>query len=245
LKLGFLPNSFLEHSTLVCALEKLSHLSSLTHLLDCTPVAHKPVLPVLLEEQATPFPQRDSYTWRENLANELIRDASSRYDAIINTVGFVCRDLEQRCLTVESPLRKAETEIITLNECIETLTQRKLQLEESYNVLMKEVDEMGIQKDGLVHELRCARVEIEGCRQELGSAAAERERVLMKFNKEREEWRERGEELMTTNRLLDDELNEIQGNVKELQEKAGPYFAVLILDPGARGGKECTIRRNQ
>ena len=245
LKLGFLPNSFLEHSTLVLALEKLSHLSSLTYLLDCTPVAHKSALPVLLEEQATPFPQRDSHTWKENLANELIRDAGSRYDAIINTVGFVCRDLEQRCLTVELPLRKAEAEIITLNECIESITQKKLQLEESYTVLIKEVDELRIQNDGLVHELRCTKVEIEGCRQELGNAAAERERVLMEFNKKREEWREREEELMTTNRLLDDELNEIQGNVKELQAKVVHYFAVLILDPSARGAEECTIRRNQ
>ena len=244
LKLGFLLNSFLEHSTLVLALEKFSHLSSLTHLLDCTPVTHKPALPVLLEEQATPFPQRDSPTWRENIANELIRDAGSRYDSIINTVGFVCRDLEQRCLTVESPLRKAEAEIIALNEHIECITQKKLQSEESYSALMKEFDELKIQKDGLAHELMCARVEIEGCRQELGNAAAENERVLMEFNKGREEWKEREEELMTTNGLLDDELNETLGNVKELREKVVPFFAVLILDPVTRGGEECTIERN-
>jgi hypothetical protein len=244
LNLGFLLKSSLEHSTLVLALEKLCHLSSLTHLFECTTVGLKPVLPILLEEQATPFPQRDSHTWKENLANELIRDAGSRYDAIINTVGLVCRDLEQRCSTVESPLRRAQAEIITLNERIENITQNKLQLEESYGALMKEVDESRIQKDSLAHELRCARVEIEGCLQELGNAAAEKESVLMEFNNERNEWKEREEELMTTNGLLDDELNETQVNVKELRGKVAPCYAVLILDPVTRGGEECTARRN-
>src|SRR5947207_7107664 len=53
LRLGFLPKAFLEHSTLVLALEKLTYLSSITRLLECTVITHKPVLPVLLEELAT------------------------------------------------------------------------------------------------------------------------------------------------------------------------------------------------
>lgn len=219
LHLGFLTKSCLEHSTLVLALEKLTQLSSLTSLLDCTPITHKPSLPVILEEVATPFPQRDSHSWKENLANDLIRDAHSKYDNILNTIGFVCRDLEQRCTTIESPLRKAEQEINGLKECIEILTREKLNLEESCSVLNQELGEVRNQKESLAHELRCVRAEVAGCQGGLRNAAAEKEQMVMEIEKERRSWKEREEELMTTNRVLDDDLQETQANVKGLEEK--------------------------
>ena len=79
----------------------------------------------------------------------------------------------------------------------------------------------------------------------LGNAAAEKDRVLMAFNKEREQWKEREEELMTTNRLLDDELSETQGNVNEFQEKVAvvTLVLILILDFGPRAEDKFLVGR--
>jgi hypothetical protein len=218
LKLGFIQKSCLDHSTLISTLRKLTHLSSITRLLDCTHITNTLSFPALIEELATPFPQRDSHSWKESLANELLRDAHLKYDNIINTVGFVCRDLEQRCQTVESPLRKAEMEITARNEHIENITRENVRLEEICTGFMKEIEETKLEKESLAHELRCAKVEIEGCQGELCTVAAEKERILLGFETARGTWKEREEELMMTNRILDDELKETQGTVKQLEE---------------------------
>lgn len=244
-KLGFLSNSCLEYSTLVLALEKLTYLSSYTRLLECSSSHRKPLLPVLLEELATPLPQSDSYAWKENLSNELLRDAHSKYDSIVNTVGFVCRDLEQRCLTVEAPLRKAQEEIKNLKGYIETITQEKISLEESCAALHQELGDVKNQKEILTHELRCSRAEVEGCQGQLMNAAAEKEGILTEIEKKRVGWMEREEELLMTNRVLDDELKEILGKVKELDEKVTSPIVLLISASPSREGKKSTVWRSQ
>jgi chromosome segregation ATPase len=177
---------------------------------------------------ATPFPQRDSHYWKENLANDLLRDAHAKYDNIINTVGFVCRDLEQRCITIESPLRKAEQEINELSERLQIVTEEKLHLEESCAALGQELAGVKIQKEDLSHELRCARAEVESCQEELRNVAAEKEESLMGFEKERLNWKERDEELLMTNHVLDDELKEVQAKLRDLDEKVILLLCWLI-----------------
>ena len=125
-------------------------------------------------------------------------------------------------MTVESPLRKAEQEIARLNEYIETMMREKGQLNDTCGTLMEEVEQLRTEKEGLTHELRCARVEIDGCQGELRNAASEKERVLVEFNKDRGVWKEREEELITTSRVLDDELRDAQGKVGKMEEKVFP-----------------------
>src|SRR5271155_5504513 len=204
LKFSFIPSSSIEHPILLLALQKLTHLSSLKPFLDCTPTNRTTSFPALLEELATPFPQRDSYTWKESLANELLHDAHSKYDNIINTMGFVCRDLEQRCTTVEAPLLRAQEEIKSLTENVDLAKREKMHVEESSAGMAREMEEIRLEKETLSHELRCARAEIEGCQGELRSAAGERER-----------WREREEELLMTNQALDEELKETLAKLEE------------------------------
>jgi len=218
IKMGFISSSFIEHATLFQALIKLTHLSSLLSLLSCTPIARNPNFPVFLEELSTPF-THDSISWKESLGNELLRDVRSKYNNIISTVGMVCRDLERRCNTVETPLRQAEQEISRLNQSIESVSRERERLESMCSGYVKTIEEMKEQKETLIHELRCARAEIEGCHAEVGNIIAERERMKMEFEKRDERWKDREEELMTTNQILDEELKEMQAQTGELNER--------------------------
>jgi len=219
LKISFIPSLSIEQPTLLLALQKLTHLSSLKVSLDCVTVDRDPSFPALLEEMATPFPHRDSHTWKEALANELLRDAHAKYDNIINSVGFVCRDLEQRCCSVEVPLRRAQDEIRTLAENIELVKREKLQIEESSAATAREMEDKRLEIESLSHELRCARAEIEGCQGELRNAATERERILAEFEEEKERYRQREEELTLTNQALDEEMKETLEKLKELKKQ--------------------------
>ena len=156
LKLSFIPSLSIEQPTLLLALQKVTHLSSLKPLLDCSPINYASSFPALLEELATPFPQRDSHTWKEYLAKELLRDAHSKYDNIINAIGLVCRDLEQRCYTAEAPLRSAQEEIKTLTEDVDLIKREKLHVEESCAGITREMEEIKLEKETLSHELYCA-----------------------------------------------------------------------------------------
>ncbi len=70
----------------------------------------------LIEQNSTPSTQRSSHRWKERLSLDLSKEAASRNEIILRTVGEVCRDLEDRCETVERPLNveKARGEQLTV-----------------------------------------------------------------------------------------------------------------------------------
>jgi outer membrane murein-binding lipoprotein Lpp len=68
----------------------------------------------LFEESSTPNYNLDSRDWRTKLAMSLKQSVSSQHESIIREVGMVCRDLEDRCETVEKPLRE-EKERLTMS----------------------------------------------------------------------------------------------------------------------------------
>jgi hypothetical protein len=228
INLGFSTKSeaFIESSVFLVALDKLTYVSSISSLLNCHTPSQNRTFPVLLEELATPFPQFTSKGWKDTLANDLLRDAHSKYDNIINTVSHVCRDLEQRCATVETPLRKAQAEIDVLNTQIEDITREKMELEGTCSMMGREMDEMRRQNESLIHELRCVRGEVEGLQRDSAVVREERDNAAKSFENEREAWVEREEELAMTNRALDDELKETQEVIGKLKDEASLFSCV-------------------
>jgi len=205
-----------ERSILSASLEKLIHLSSQLPLFTCH-VRNKPhPFPAILEELATPGASYPSTAWRESIANDLIRDAQTKYNSIVHTVGTVCRDLEHRCATVEQPLRKAEEVIDQLKQRLEEMEREKMSVIEECAGLTKNIEDTRKEKEELAHELRCAREEIEGCRRTL---VDEREKLRREVEEERVRWKDREEELMRTTAILDDELREAQDTVRNLEEQ--------------------------
>jgi chromosome segregation ATPase len=89
-------------------------------------------------------------------------------------------------------------------------------LEQKVSGLVKDMEDIEREKEGSIHELKCTRIELEGCRRHV---IEERERLEGELEREREQWKEREEELLTTNRVLDEELRDTQSRVKELEEK--------------------------
>ena len=169
-----------------------------------------------MEELATPEERLSSHNWKRSLINDLLTDTQAKYSMIINSVGHVCRDLESRCQTVEIPLRTAESEILSLKEQITSLTYERIKLEEELRCAKTESVEGGREREGLIFELKCARGEIEGLRGEMREERERWERIVEKGGME---MKEREEELLTTNRILDDELRETQDRVEELMRR--------------------------
>lgn len=59
----------------------------------------------IAEVESTPIVPSSSHEWEARLGNDLNRYAHQSFEYIIRSVGEVCRDLEERCATVEQPLR--------------------------------------------------------------------------------------------------------------------------------------------
>ena len=169
-----------------------------------------------MEELATPEERLSSRNWKRSLINDLLTDTQAKYSMIINSVGHVCRDLESRCQTVEIPLRTAESEILSLKAQITSLTHERIKLEEELRCAKTESVEGVREREGLIFELKCARGEIEGLRGEMREERERWERIVEKGGME---MKEREEELLTTNRILDDELRETQDRVEELMRR--------------------------
>lgn len=220
LNLSFTNSSMLEKTVLISTLENLTHLAAQLPLLACHLQKTTSSFPALLEELATPSVVHPSRQWQESIANDLIRDAHTKYNSIILTVGTVCRDLEHRCATVEQPLRKAEEVIEDLKERLGKSDKEKNAIEEKCAGLVKEIEDIRNQKEELAYELRCARSEMEGCRLALEE---QREQSRAAVEREREIGKEREEELIRTNAILDDELKEAQMAMKQLNEQVGIY----------------------
>lgn len=131
---------------------------------------------------------------------------------------------------MEAPLRRAEDEITTLTENIELIKREKMHIEESSAAMAREMEEMKMEKETVSHELRCARAEIEGCQSELRNAAGEREKILSEYERERERCREREEELILTNKALDEELKETLAKLKETKKQVSSLLSNLTID---------------
>ncbi|KAI9715876.1 MAG: hypothetical protein M1812_005696 [Candelaria pacifica] len=78
----------------------------------------------LVEQVSNASTQRRSHRWRERLGLDLSKEAASRNEIILQTVGEVCRDLEDRCETVEQPLKFEMTRVEEL-----ALRNRELEAE--------------------------------------------------------------------------------------------------------------------
>jgi len=219
LKIGFLSKDTIFYSTLVLALKRSRYLSTLADQLHCRGSSARTRNPILLEESSTPFKNGNSRCWKEVLANDLLGDAHSQYTKIVNIVELVCRDLEHRCTTVESPLREAEAKIEKLERTLEDISRNNLSLTEECAELRREVEVRETECAATIHELKCARTEIEGCQRELRNSSSAWETAVAEFEKERRAWRQRETELTATVQVHDDGLKEAHAQLEEDQRR--------------------------
>jgi hypothetical protein len=227
-KIGFLSKESVSYSTFLLALERSRELSVLVQQLRCPdPLSRRP-FPAILEESSSPFRNGNSRRWKELLANEMFGDAHSQYAKIVDVVQLVCRDLEDRCMTVESPLREAEANNEKLQRTIEDVSHSSSILKEECEELRREIEDKQSELATMAHELRCAKTEIEGCQREWRNCMSAKETALAEFEKDRTTWRKRERNLVETIGTQEESLKTMHEQLAEARSTVRPFLPVRL-----------------
>lgn len=234
-KIAFLSKESFSYSTFLLALGRSRELSALVQQLRCpSPLSQMP-FPAILEESSTPFKNGNSRLWKEHLANEMFGDAHSQYAKIVDVVQLVCRDLEYRCMTVESPLREAEANNEKLQLTIEDISHSNSILKEECEELKREIEDKQSELATNAHEVRCAKMEIEGCQREWRNCMSAKETVLAESEKYKATWQEREKNLVETIGTQEEILKTMHEQLAEARSTVHPF-------PQVRLAVELTIR---
>ena len=216
-KVGFLSKHSVSYSTLVLALERSRELFALSNQLQCAAAVSRSPFPALLEESSTPFRTANSTNWKELLANEIFGNAHWQYAKIVDVVQLMCRDLEDRCMTVERPLKDAESTIKKLQRIVEDTSRSHSILREECEELRRELKDKQGEVGVIAHELRCAKMEIEGCQREWRDRISEKEKILAESERETAAWREREKNLVATLEFQVESLKNMHEQLAEAQ----------------------------
>lgn len=107
----------------------------------------------LIEESASPEVRFSSRNWRQSLMNGLSRDSDRQHAFIVATVGEICRDLEHRCDNVEKPLRVEEENSQRLQEELDRLKAKFIEVEEQLVRCLHSLDHSAGEKEQLENKL--------------------------------------------------------------------------------------------
>ena len=131
----------------------------------------------LLEADSTPKSISISHGWKDNLVNELSRNASFHYDSIVRMVGGICRDLELRCDKVERPLKEEQTKNQDLEERL-TIAEGKIpQFDEELRRREMALNDMKFENERLLKQLQAAEGQAQGLSTSLEKMRKEFERA--------------------------------------------------------------------
>lgn len=153
------------------------------------------------------------------MADALLQNARISHEFIIQQVGEICRDLEHRCSDVEAPLRAVAEERDNLAAELEALKRRnrelEIQAEQSSHAistlqqdiarLEKRATSASARAEELSARLAAAQKELEDVRRDSQESA----------QSEREKARTRELDLMATLTEREDQLEELQEEVRE------------------------------
>ena len=138
----------------------------------------------LIDAQGKPRDGSVSHGWKETLIEQMSRDFSSRYEAIIATVGNVCRDLELRCNEVERPLREEQERSTNLQSQVDGYQDLVLKLSDEVQSRMSTIEESKAENDHLHKQLNSKEgrlkdvsSRLEGIQEEFKKAIVEAQRA--------------------------------------------------------------------
>lgn len=166
------------------------------------------------------LPARD---WRPGVAEKLAQNARTSHDTMMKLLGDVCLDLERRCYDVEGPLRSVEAERDQHALGAEQLRHQKEELERqlgqsatSVSALQQDLTRLEEHAEGA-----CARAEelsasLDATRQEFQDQRRLSEQTL---HVEREAARTRELDLIAMSTAKDDQLEELQDELRRLQSE--------------------------
>lgn len=169
---------------------------------------------------STEYPTRD---WRSGVAETFRQNAQTSHDNMMKVIGDVCFELERRCYDVEGPLRAVESE--RDRNALEAEQMRR-QNEELESQLRESSDTISaLQQDlaRLEEQTESAYARVEELSTSLDSARQETQEQRRLFQKtlhvEREAARTRELDLIATSTAKDDQLEELQGELRGLRSE--------------------------
>ncbi|KAF2440577.1 hypothetical protein P171DRAFT_435362 [Karstenula rhodostoma CBS 690.94] len=136
----------------------------------------------LFEQECTPISGLPLQDWRSRLKNELKNQASYQQDSLIRAVAQICQDLENRCDTVEGPLRSERKKTAALTEeldqtraCVKSLEQKRV--DDNLFLGTLEAEKIRLEKDNdeLSSRLEDLRLELEKSNSQADTALHEAE----------------------------------------------------------------------
>lgn len=213
-------NSNLPDSTNLLALFMSRIKSNLAHSHECSS-ASKPSSADLFNLRTAPKAPSDnaSRDWRTKMADALLQNARISHESIVQRVEEICQDLEHRCHNVEAPLRAVVEERDNLAAELEALRRRnrelEIQIEQSSHAistlqqditrLEKRATSATTRADELSARLATTQKQLEDERRDSQESA----------HSEREKARTRELDLMATVTEREDQLEELQEEVRE------------------------------
>jgi predicted nucleic acid-binding Zn-ribbon protein len=160
--------------------------------------------------------------WRTGIAETLMLSSRMTHDNLIRKMEEVCFDLEQRCTTIEAPLRAVEDERDQIAVQAEQLQQQKSELELQLQQASSTVSELQQEISHLEKHARSTSARVEELSASLDTARREledqRRNSQETTNSEREKARTRELDLLASITEKDDQIEELQEETRNLQE---------------------------
>lgn len=191
----------------------------------------------LFEQECTPISGLPMQDWRSRLKNELENQASYQQDSLIRAVAQICHDLENRCDTVEGPLRSERTKTTALMEelClsrarVESLEQKRV--DDNLFLGTLEAEKIRVEKDNdeLSNRLKELRLELEKSSLQADTALHKAEEaynckemhlrsIILQYEETIENYQKEQEELHERRAALSDQLAEQEARRCELADQ--------------------------
>ncbi|GFF37332.1 hypothetical protein IFM51744_03428 [Aspergillus udagawae] len=160
--------------------------------------------------------------WKTGLAETLMLSSRMTHDNLIRKMEEVCFDLEQRCTTIEAPLRAVEDERDQIAVQAEQLQQQKSELELQLQQASSTISELQQEISRLEMHALSTSARVEELSASLDTARREledhRRNSQETTNSEREKARTRELDLLASITEKDDQIEELQLETRNLQE---------------------------
>lgn len=190
----------------------------------------------LFEQECTPSTGVHRLDWRDHLKLDLERQGSYQQDAVIRSVALICEDLENRCNTVEEPLRREREKARGLTAQVSQLHEKVHSLEteamdrqayadglEAQNAnVEQEKDEMSTRLADLkmeyTHANREADETLRTAQEEFNARELQLSSIILTHEEELHSRGQRLEDMSTHLQALEDAVHEEQNEKMSLQE---------------------------
>ncbi|KAF7157725.1 hypothetical protein CNMCM6106_003578 [Aspergillus hiratsukae] len=160
--------------------------------------------------------------WRTGIAETLMLNSRMTHDNLIRKVEEVCFDLEQRCTTIEAPLRAVEDERDRIAVEAEQLQQQKSELEaqlqqasNTISQLQQEISHLETHAGSTSARVEELSASLDAARRELEDQRRNSQKTT---NSEREKARTRELDLLASITEKDDQIEELEEETRDLKE---------------------------